>query len=736
MNNLNSYTKDDLIKVIQQLELELENKKYGLVWDKEREPEQVVLDCQDNLPILKEVEDKHIRTDNSDDNILIKGDNYHALSVLNYTHENKIDVIYIDPPYNTGQKDFTYNDKLIDKEDKYRHSKWLNFMEKRLNLSKKLLKKDGVIFISIDDNEYANLKLLSDKIFNGNKNYIGSLVWEKKKKGSHLNNSITNIKEYILIYAKDINNFTGLIGETTEKRETYPCVNPGNTVGLRTFYKGTKSNFKEKNFILKKGEIISAGNMSLILHSDLVILDGKLKQDVVLESEWRYKQSAIDEYSSKGEIYLTNKLYFRRIVTEARNKMIKDLLPRVEYNKIIDLQKILIQEYEKPDIDDDEILNIKNKLDSLINQTYYSVNENDLFSDGWGSNEDGDNEQRDFFGKKVFDYPKPSKLILKLLASTRKKNAIILDFMAGSGTTGQSVMQLNKLDGGHRKFILCTNNENKICEEITYPRLKQLINGYSDRDGTIIDGLNGNLKYFKAELLPKNASYFQTKINLVNECTEMLCIKENIYNLKIEQDDYKIFLSNDKTRYLAVYYNTEDDSLNDFLDELKNIKEEKIVYMFSETEELEQTIFKGIKNCKPRPIPQKILNIYYQLNKQNITPKTNTIFLDLDKAKRRIFAEKDKDDGASKLRIVLEQVIEYIAYKNGLNLNDFNAIARVNTKLKDDDVFTKVRWKENETYLTIGNDASHGDYDNYEMKQIKDFYKHVQSLITEFGIGR
>jgi len=736
LQDYRNLSKEELIKTIQQLELDLENKKYGLIWDKEKEPEQVVLDCQNNLPILKEVKDKHVKTDNSDDNILIEGDNYYALSVLNYTHENKIDVIYIDPPYNTGQKDFTYNDKLIDKEDKYRHSKWLNFMEKRLNLSKKLLKKDGVIFISIDDNEYANLKLLSDKIFNGNKNYIGSLVWEKKKKGSHLNNSITNIKEYILIYAKDINNFTGLIGEITEKRETYPCVNPGNTVGLRTFHKGTKSNFKEKNFILKKGEIISAGNMSLILHSDLVIVNGKLEQDVILESEWRYKQSAIDEYSYKGEIYLTNKLYFRRIVTEARNKMIKDLLPRVEYNKIIDLQNILIQEYEKPDEDSDEILNIKNKLDLLINQNYDSINENDLFSDGWGSNEDGDNEQRDFFGKKVFDYPKPSKLILKLLVSTRKKNAIILDFMAGSGTTGQSVMQLNKLDGGNRKFILCTNNENKICEEITYPRLKQLIDGYSNRDGTIINGLNGNLRYFKAELLSKSESYYQTKINLVNECTEMLCIKENIYNLKIEKNDYKIFSSNDNLRYLAVYYNTEDDSLNDFLYELKNVKEEKIVYMFSETEELDQTIFKGIKNCKSRPIPQKILNIYHQLNKQNITPKTNTIFVDLDKAKRRIFQEKDKDDGASKLRIVLEQVIEYIAYKNGLNLNDFNSIARVNTKLKDDGVFTKVRWKENETYLTVGNDASHGDYDNYEMKQVKDFYKHIQSLITEFGVGK
>jgi len=108
----------------------------------------------------------------------------------------------------------------------------------------------------------------------------------------------------------------------------------------------------------------------------------------------------------------------------------------------------------------------------------------------------------------------------------------------------------------------------------------------------------------------------------------------------------------------------------------------------------------------------------------------------LDKAKRRIYIEKDKDDGASKLRIVLEQIIEYIAYKEGLNLNDFNSISRVNTKLKDDGVFSKVRWKENEKFLTIGNDASHGDYDNYDIKQVQEFYKYIQSMITEYGVGK
>lgn len=117
------------------------------------------------MPVLKEVHD--LRIDNADDvdHLIIEGDNYHLLSVLNYTHKGKIDVIYIDPPYNTGNKDFIYNDTYVDKEDDFRHSTWLSFMSKRLKLAKELLKDDGVIFISIDDNEQAQLKLLCDEIF-------------------------------------------------------------------------------------------------------------------------------------------------------------------------------------------------------------------------------------------------------------------------------------------------------------------------------------------------------------------------------------------------------------------------------------------------------------------------------------------------------------------------------------------------------------------------------------------
>ena len=181
--------KQDLISKIKQLDgvtqderaylINLVNtkKKYGLVW--EDKPEAVEEQLRENLPVLKEIKDKAII--NGEDNpnhILIEGDNLHALTALTFTHESKIDVIYIDPPYNTGNKDFKYNDTFVDKEDSYRHSKWLSFMDKRLRIAKRLLSEKGIIFISIDDYEQATLKLLCDEIFT-EMNFVGNIVWQR-----------------------------------------------------------------------------------------------------------------------------------------------------------------------------------------------------------------------------------------------------------------------------------------------------------------------------------------------------------------------------------------------------------------------------------------------------------------------------------------------------------------------------------------------------------------------------
>lgn len=162
----------------QELEKELKslkkNKNYGLFW--KEKTEEFDVKTRNSFPILEEVSELAVKQDEAPANIIIEGDNYHTLSVLSYTHKGLVDIIYIDPPYNTGNKDFIYNDRFVDKEDDFRHSKWLSFMEKRLKLAKELLKETGVIFISIDDNEQAQLKLLCDEIF-GEENFIGNLAW-------------------------------------------------------------------------------------------------------------------------------------------------------------------------------------------------------------------------------------------------------------------------------------------------------------------------------------------------------------------------------------------------------------------------------------------------------------------------------------------------------------------------------------------------------------------------------
>lgn len=402
-----------------------------------------------NKPIRKTLRPCPEESKNWDDteNLYIEGDNLEVLKLLQESYLGKVKMIYIDPPYNTGTDNFVYPDDFTMETSEYEdgiglrdddgnklfkentrsnprfHSDWCSMLYARLLVSRNFLSEDGVIFISIDDNEVSALKSICDEIF-GASNFVAELVWEKKKKGSFLSNSITNVKEYIVVYCKDADSFEGLIGEIKTNTETYPCINAVNKRELRTIPSGIISKYKEKNFFLPKGTEISDTTMSIVLHSDLVIKNSMLAQDLVLEGNWRYSQSAMTQYAKKKELYITRDLYLRRIVNETRYKTLKDWLPRVgddsdvSYNAPIDL--------------------------------------NNLNRSGWGSNEDADEELRLIFGvQKILDYPKPTRLIEKLLASYRNtKDCVCLDFFSGSATTANAVMQLNAKDGGHRKFIM------------------------------------------------------------------------------------------------------------------------------------------------------------------------------------------------------------------------------------------------------------------------------------------
>lgn len=439
-------------------------------------------------------------------NKIIHGDNLEALKSLLPEYEGKIDIIYIDPPYNTGSEQWVYNDNVNhpkikkwlgdvvgkDGEDLSRHDKWLCMMFPRLKLLNKLLTDEGVIFISIDDNEQTNLKMLCDSIF-GKNNFITSFSWEKKKKGSHLDKSITNVKEYIHTYCKDKNHFKGLVGEIVTKKETYPCINPGNAISERVIPAGVKSNFKEKNHRLDSGSTISVGNMSLLLKSELIIEDGYLEKDVIIESEWRYGQDKIDEFARTKELYFTRDLYLRRNVTEPRYKKLKDFLPRVDTQELLELKGKLIDLYEKK-ADRIKIDKLRTKINDLEQMGFVDFDINNLMSGGWGSNEDGDEELRTIFGKKEFNFPKPTKLISKLIASFRKTDAIILDSFAGSGTTAHSVLKLNAKDNGKRNFIIVEMED--YANDVTAERVKRAAKGYG-KDKKEVEGIGGSFDFYE-----------------------------------------------------------------------------------------------------------------------------------------------------------------------------------------------------------------------------------------------
>ncbi|MDO4802540.1 MAG: site-specific DNA-methyltransferase, partial [Prevotellaceae bacterium] len=390
----------------------LKQKKYGLVW--ESKPENVEERLRAELPVLKEVTDKALLGggDDAPNHILIEGDNLEALTALTYTHENSIDVIYIDPPYNTGNKDFVYNDSYVDAEDRYRHSKWLSFMDKRLRIAKRLLSDRGVIFISIDDNEQANLKLLCDEVF-GERNFQGHIHWRRRHNQPNDKTKMLGlVAEHILVFAK---NAESLKKEGVGKIPlTAKFTNPDND---------PKGPWASKPW--KTGS--DQSGTKYIIHSP--------KGDV-FEEEWMGDLETYNHFVLEGRIYFPNNGHG---------------LPRKKYYK-----------FEREE-------------------------EGQCATNWWtheqfGHNQGANDLLTSIFGvKNKFSNPKPIELVQGIINVSLKNNRsiTILDFFAGSGTTLHATMQSNDEDGGHRKCILVTNNENNICEEVTYERNKRVINGYT-----------------------------------------------------------------------------------------------------------------------------------------------------------------------------------------------------------------------------------------------------------------
>jgi len=559
-------------------------KKYGLVW--EDKLEDVEEHLRTHLPVLKEVKERAIindtETEKHPNHILIEGDNLHALTSLTFTHKGKIDLIYIDPPYNTGNKDFIYNDSYVDKEDAFRHSKWISFISKRLKIAKCLLSDNGVIFISIDDNEQAQLRLLSNEIL-GENNFIGNIIWHNSSRTS--GNQISTVHEYINVYAKSI----AFLPEWKSKRE-----------GFEGIIKSVQNEWKK------------SPNKAQRLLKDFI-------SEKLIENTDKFR--FLKNYSNIDEI--GHIFYAVDLSGDGQGE------PRKFGDKILDAPKgrhWMSQEF----IDN---LYKENRIVWKGERPYKAVYLKDSTEKQQGiirfPTRAGRHELKKILHNEVFNNPKPSDLILKLIKLGSNQNSIILDFFAGSGTTLHSTIRLNKEDGGNRKCILVTNNENNIADEVTYKRNKKVIQGYSNTKGDNIKGLNNNnLRYYQTDFVERKTS-LTNKRKLTQLSTELLCIKENCYTeitSKLENASWHKFFTNGIGNFVYVIY--DDMYIEDGVAHLTNFFTQNPgahikVYVFANgpypyTEEFEAIA----ENIELVALPDAIYKAY-----QNILPKQNKDFV-------------------------------------------------------------------------------------------------------------
>ena len=567
--------KGELIKVIEKLE---SRKKYGLIWDEEKVKEQFEKEAENALPVLKEVTSKEIIDKDASKpvNILIEGDNYHALSVLNFTHQGKIDAIYADPPYNTGAKNWVYNNDYVDGNDAFRHSKWLSFMKKRLVLAKSLLKEEGIIVVTIDDYEIATLTLLMNEIF-GEENHLGTIIIKNNPQGRSSVSGFQVSHEYALFYGRTQKAKIGRLPRTQEQIDRYKesdSKGPFEWRNFRAQYSTESPKMKYPIFVKKDCSGFRLPKM-----------------------KWNAEKQSYDllEKPNKSErISLP-------IDPNGRERTWKWSIETVRSVKDTDMGVRL-------DRDKNASVYYKGRMQDEWMLPYTIWDKSDYSASAMGAN-----LLTSLIGSKKFDYPKSLYAVIdSILVMSENKNATVLDFFAGSGTTGHAVMELNKKDGGNRSFILCTNNENNICEEITYPRIKKVIGGYKDRKKTAVVGLGGTLRYFKTKFVKKNSNGDDFKTRIANECTEMLCLREGVFDEIKKTNHYRIFQQGDKT--LAVYYSLKRDSLPTLKKELEELDGDKVLYCFTlDPVGLSKTEFAGWHGVMLEPIPQKILDVYKQI---------------------------------------------------------------------------------------------------------------------------
>jgi len=436
-DNYDTYTKDQLVRLLRERD---RRPRFGLVWERD----EIDHDLSVNNDFVAFDWDADLSCgEDKQDNLIIEGDNFDALRYLRMTHAGRVKCIYIDPPYNTGNRDFIYNDRFIDKDDAYRHSKWLEFMYRRLELAKELLTEDGVIFVSIDDNEVFHLGLLMEQIF-GTSNFMACIAWEKRYTRSNNAKLFYSLKDWIIVFRASPALAT--IKETRTSKADANYSNPDNDPNgawMTTSYVNPATKEKRPN-----------------LAYPIVNPSGTEIQHPT--HAWKYSREEHQRHKSE------NRLWWGQNGDAT--------YPRLK----------LYLEEAKP----------------MVPVDLWSYQDS-------GTNDEGGSELKEIFGESVFDNPKPTRLIERILRIATSSGDIVLDFFAGSGTTAQAVLNLNKEDGGKRRFILVSSTEatadapdKNLCRDVCAERVRRVISGYTNKKGQAVEGLGGGFSYLRCRRIP------------------------------------------------------------------------------------------------------------------------------------------------------------------------------------------------------------------------------------------
>ncbi len=471
----------NLLTYLDELAKDVKGKKYGLVFEQHREAIDETLET--HTPVLTEQKDLFV--DNGGEmNYLIEGDNLAALQLLEKTHKGKIDVIYIDPPYNTGNKDFVYDDDFVDASDVFRHSKWVSFISKRLQIARSLLKDSGFIFISIDDNEQMDLRLTCDEII-GQENFVANLPTIMNLKGNQDEYGFAGTHEYTLVYAKNKN--IGTLGHF--------CLNENDDEFEQ--WQEDEIGFYKKGANLKSTGVNAPREKRPNLYFPIYVTEEGL-------------------FSVDEELFNSSKVLPITDNKEMSWRWSKEKFRNESHNVIISREngKISIYKKQRPELGN---LPTKKPKSTFYKPEYSSGN--------------GTAQLKDILGTKKFNNPKPIELIKDFiqLSTFDSTTSIVLDFFAGSGTTGHAVLKLNAEDGGKRRFILCTNNENNICRDVTYERLKTVISGKRKDGSEYSEKYPAKLKYYRVDYVPiSDRLYYEYADELLLHIRELVELENGI----------------------------------------------------------------------------------------------------------------------------------------------------------------------------------------------------------------